>query len=215
MYCLQVILVRRFVWYKTNVSPPGFHTFALDTEDIVVGYFTTSAEERYTRGMTLFDLKVGNRSSVWSFPRGTPYREQASSKESILIKSVWNIDMLLNFLSTCLQPGDTLCDMFAGTGSASVAALLLGCHTLIIEKDPKHLKLCKERMNAHVNKTADHLDKFQKLPDEQKNCEMPEVYVIFISNTYVTYSFNIDDLLREVWKVQRHRCHGSGSPFCV
>jgi len=194
------------------VSPPGFHTFGLDTEDIVVGYFqqapTGIAIEPYKRDITLFDLKTGKRDSVWSFPRGTPYREQASSQSKVLVKSVWNIDMLLNFLSTCLQPKDTMCDLFAGTASASVAALLLGCNTIIVEKDGKHMQLCKQRMNVHVNKTTENMAKFEKLSKDYKNCAMDEVHFICTSVVllmeFLIYIY-IDDPLREVRQVFEYR----------
>ena len=129
----------------------GFMTWSYDTEDIVVGYFRKApAETVVARPVSMFTFnRESNRSSVWAFPRGTPFRNPAAAKGSeILVKSVWNMNLLLLFFSSCLQRGDTICDLFAGTATATIiAATLLCCHSVVVDKYPEHLHLCQTRLS--------------------------------------------------------------------
>ena len=164
----RVIHVQRLVWHKTNMAVGGFRNWPYDTEDMVIGYFR-KADEGDARPASLFSFASSSRSSVLSFPRGTPFRDKDAQGESkVLVSSVWNIDMLLSLLGTCLERGDTICDMFAGTASATVAAVLLGCNSVVVEKDPRHLSLCRKRINTFQNKMATNMTKYHNLAEEKK-----------------------------------------------
>jgi 23S rRNA G2069 N7-methylase RlmK/C1962 C5-methylase RlmI len=96
--------------------------------------------------------------------------------EPLLIKSVWNIDMLLSLFSTCLQKGDVLCDLFAGTASASIAALLLGCDCVIVDHMQPHIHLCMQRINGHMNKVERNMKRFRTLEEDiTKSLSMDDV----------------------------------------
>jgi hypothetical protein len=152
------------------MKPTGFTSFAYDTEEIIVGYFKKTADETFVRPVSLFTFsKDSNRSSVWAFPRGSPYRNPSAPKGSgLLIKSVWNIDMLLSFFQTCLQRGDTIVDLFAGTASATIVCTLLGCNSIVVDVNPEHLHLCKTRITAHQNRMEKQKKRFHDLKEEQK-----------------------------------------------
>lgn len=179
-----MIDVHRFVWHKTNEMASGFHTFHYDLEEIVVGYFrqavqTEFGDPRPSRPRSLFDFKHRDqRSSLWTYPRGTPFRD--SGHLDVKLSSVWNLDMLLRFFETCLQPEDIFCDMFAGTGTAAIAALYRGCHVHIVEKRPEHLSLCKTRINSYLNKVTRNMFKFNDLSqDITKYLQPDDVSVLF------------------------------------
>ena len=157
-----------------------------------MGYFRRSTDDIKDRPKSLFTFSgLKSRSSVLQYPRGTPYRDPSAQGAQLQIRSVWNIDMLLSIFSTCLMPGDTLVDMFAGTGSASIAALLRGCHTIIVERSTAHLTLCQKRMNAHINKVKVNLEKYFKFPmDQVEDVKMSEVCV-YISITSVEHNTSI------------------------
>jgi hypothetical protein len=169
------------------VAPAGFRTWAYDTEEIVIGYFrrepllssqdNEDQEEKRPQSLFTFPRNVKSRSTVLAFPRGSPFRDPTvPMTEPLLIKSVWNIDMLLSLFSTCLQKGDVLCDLFAGTASASIAALLLGCDCVIVDHMKPHIHLCMQRINGHMNKMEKNMKRFRTLDEAiTKSLSMDDV----------------------------------------
>jgi len=217
MICIfwyQVIDVHRFIWHKTNENAPGFSAFFYDIEEIVVGYFREDMELEHgdpkpKRPVSLFNFKDSKqRSSVWSFPRGHPYRDP--SDMTVHISSVWNLDMLLQFFETCLEPGDTLCDMFAGTATAAIAALYRGCHVHIVEKRSQHLSACRKRINGYMNTVSNNQFKFNQVDDEAKENLMPnDVIVHYIVIILIIYILS-GDILLSLWKTAKQRQKWTG-----
>jgi len=46
----------------------------------------------------------------------------------------------------CCQPGDTILDPFAGSGTTGVAAIAEGRKAILVEKEPKYAAICRRRV---------------------------------------------------------------------
>ena len=58
----------------------------------------------------------------------------------------WNVDFCLKVLGRHFKPGDCVYLPYAGSGSAAVAAVLLGINTVLVDSDPAMSNLVKERV---------------------------------------------------------------------
>lgn len=58
------------------------------------------------------------------------------------------VDLMLALVADFTDPGETILDPFAGSGTTGVACLRLGRHFIGIEKDPKYFALAVERLRA-------------------------------------------------------------------
>jgi site-specific DNA-methyltransferase (adenine-specific) len=56
--------------------------------------------------------------------------------------------LMVELVSLFTDPGETILDPFAGSGTTGVAALRLGRKFIGIEKDPKYFALCVDRLRA-------------------------------------------------------------------
>jgi site-specific DNA-methyltransferase (adenine-specific) len=56
--------------------------------------------------------------------------------------------LMLEIVSDFTDPGETVLDPFAGSGTTGVAAIRLGRHFVGIERDPKYFALAVERLRA-------------------------------------------------------------------
>lgn len=64
------------------------------------------------------------------------------------------IALMLELVSLFTDPGDTILDPFAGSGTTGVAALRLGRHFIGCELDPKYHALATERLTAEASGTT-------------------------------------------------------------
>lgn len=73
------------------------------------------------------------------------------------IKSEWNkkghptqkpVALLEWLIKTYTNPGDTVLDPVAGSGTTAIAALRTGRHCIAIEKDPAYFEVMRKRVDA-------------------------------------------------------------------
>jgi site-specific DNA-methyltransferase (adenine-specific) len=88
----------------------------------------------------------GGKHGVWTVPleheRGVA---SAGKGEHPTTKPV---DLMLALVADFTDPGETILDPFAGSGTTGVACLRLGRRFIGIEKDPKYFALAVERLRA-------------------------------------------------------------------
>jgi hypothetical protein len=86
----------------------------------------------------------GGRRNLFSFP----VNAERGGKEHPTTKP---IALMLELVSLFTDPGETILDPFAGSGSTGVAALRLGRKFCGIEKGPKYFQLACDRLRAEEN----------------------------------------------------------------
>ncbi len=64
------------------------------------------------------------------------------------------LDLMLDLVRDFTDPGETILDAFAGSGTTGVAALRLGRRFIGIEKDPRYFALACERLRAEEQGTT-------------------------------------------------------------
>jgi 16S rRNA G966 N2-methylase RsmD len=87
----------------------------------------------------------------------------AMKKNHIYEQNPKDLDNIIDALS---KPGDLILDMFAGSGTTGVAAILKSRRALLIEDDKEDYDICRERLAAAIkerdqillNKNADHIN---------------------------------------------------------
>ena len=57
------------------------------------------------------------------------------------------VDLLKYLILTYTNPGDTVLDICAGSGTTGVAAILTGRNAILIEKDPKYFDIMQKRIH--------------------------------------------------------------------
>lgn len=63
------------------------------------------------------------------------------------------VDLLERIIRTNTNPGDTVCDFFAGSGSTGVAAVHTWRHYILIEREARYQQPGAEWIAAEKNKT--------------------------------------------------------------
>jgi len=131
-------------WEKPNPPP-----------NLSCRYFTHSTETllwaaKHTRSRHLFNYQemraaAGGKQmkSVWRMT--APRAEEKTSGRHPTQKP---LALLERIITACTQPGDTVVDPFAGSGTTGVAALKLGRSFIGIESDPEHIRLAERRLRA-------------------------------------------------------------------
>lgn len=61
------------------------------------------------------------------------------------------VEVYINLLTRSVQPGDTVLDPFAGSGTIFEAASHLQCQAIGWDSDPMCIALCEERLHHETN----------------------------------------------------------------
>lgn len=129
--------VRTGAWFRTNPCPQ----FTGDRPGIAFEAVTICHAQGRMR------WNGGGCCAAWSHhqPHGTtggPENDHPTPKPLALM-----LDLVADFT----DPGETILDPFAGSGTTGVAALRLGRKFIGVEKDPKYFALAVERLRAEEN----------------------------------------------------------------
>lgn len=90
----------------------------------------------------------------------------------IFQQSVTDLDHLIDVMT---KPGDLILDMFAGSGTTGVAAVLKARRTILLEEDAEDCAECQYRLSAALNQskvmslypeTQEFLGHFEEYPSE-------------------------------------------------
>ncbi len=89
-------------------------------------------------------LKDGTKPGAYLRPAEDPRRSK-------LVKGAKPLSLMDQLVRDYSQPGDTICDPFAGSGTTGVAALRSGREFVGFEINPEHFKQAEERLTAAVD----------------------------------------------------------------
>ncbi len=129
--------VRIGQWVKLNATPQftGDRP-AIGAEAIVIAH--PAGRKRWNGG---------GRHGVWTFAIEIN-RGGANAREHTTQKPV---DLMLALVADFTDPGETILDPFAGSGTTGVAALRLGRQFVGVEKDARYFAIACERLRAEEN----------------------------------------------------------------
>lgn len=86
----------------------------------------------------------GGKHAVWTFP----LEHNAGGGGKAEHPTIKPLALMLALIADFTQPGDTILDPYAGSGTTGVACLRLGRKFVGIERDPKYFELAAERLAA-------------------------------------------------------------------
>ena len=130
------------------------HTFNLD--DIRIPFI--SQNDKRLEGKT-----GRNPTDVWYFDR---VNNMTKNKLGLTHPTVYPLPMIVRILKMSSNPGDTILDPFAGSGTSLVAAKILGRNAIGIELDEKYEEEAMRRLRTEGNILASVFDESQS--DEEK-----------------------------------------------
>jgi len=151
MMALGFRLLNDIVWEKPNPPPNlGCRCFTHATETVLWAA-KPAPGARHTFHYADMKLENGGRQmkNVWRFQ--APGAAEKSHGRHPTQKPLALIDRCLR---ASTNPGDTVLDPFAGSGSAGVAALACGRHFVGAEIDPDYAHLAAKRLRAATPSTA-------------------------------------------------------------
>lgn len=85
---------------------------------------------------------------VWDIPN-----VKSNHPEKTIHPAQFPIELIERFVLALTNPGDTVLDPFAGTGSSLIAALLHGRNALGSDTYPQYIEVANQRINEAVNGT--------------------------------------------------------------
>lgn len=137
------------IWAKGSVGLGNLQSpWAANHEVIVFGAHTTSASDRKDgRGQLTARMRHG---SVITVPRLNALQHKRHPSEK-------PVKLLAQLIESSSHAGDVVLDPFAGVGSTSVAAVLLGRHTVGIEIVEKYAEIAATRL-ARAELLADQIE---------------------------------------------------------
>ena len=107
-----------------------------------------------------------NPTDVWYFDR---VNNMTKNKLKLTHPTVYPLPMIVRILKMSSNPGDTILDPFAGSGTSLVAAKILGRNAIGIELDGKYKEECERRLASEGNIPASVFDEFRS--EEKKKTD--------------------------------------------
>lgn len=130
-------------------------------------YNTSSENIPYiTQNDKRLDGGIGrNPTDVWYFDR---VNNMTKKKLGLTHPTVYPLPMIIRILKMSSNPGDTILDPFAGSGTSLVAAKILGRNAIGFELDGKYKEECERRLNMEGTIPASVFEECRS-EEEKKN----------------------------------------------
>jgi DNA modification methylase len=142
--------VRTVVWDRLNGAPQ----FTGDRPAIAVETITLAHPKGRKR------WNGGGKRGIYS----VPIEQNRGGNNDRLHTTQKPLDLMLGLVSDFTDPGDTILDPFAGSGTTGVACLRLGRKFIGIEKDPKYFALACDRLRAEEEGSTLHARRVGQVP---------------------------------------------------
>lgn len=117
------------------------NNYVFNLDDIRIPYITQN-DKRLEGGIGR------NPTDVWYFDR---VNNMTKNKLKLTHPTVYPLPMIIRILKMSSNPGDTILDPFAGSGTSLVAAKILGRNAIGLELDGKYKAECERRLASEGN----------------------------------------------------------------
>lgn len=134
------------------------NNYIFNLDDIRIPYITQNDKR--------LDGGIGrNPTDVWYFDR---VNNMTKKKLGLTHPTVYPLPMIIRILKMSSNPGDTILDPFAGSGTSLVAAKILGRNAIGFELDGKYKEECERRLNMEGTIPASVFEECRS-EEEKKN----------------------------------------------
>lgn len=113
------------------------NNYVFNLDDVRVPYITQNDKRLTGSGR--------NPTDVWYFDR---VNNMTKKKLELTHPTIYPLPMIIRILKMCSNPGDTILDPFAGSGTSLVAAKILGRKAIGFELDRKYEAECNKRLTT-------------------------------------------------------------------
>jgi DNA modification methylase len=86
---------------------------------------------------------MSNLMAEWKFKRDTAFRKQFFVPDSFAHPAKMDAQLLIRIVETYTEPGETILDPMAGSGTAMLACTL-GRNVILVELEEKFIKMCRD-----------------------------------------------------------------------
>lgn len=122
--------------------------YVFNLDDIRIPYIT-KGDKRLAEG------RGRNPTDVWYFDR---VNNMTKKKLNLLHPTVYPLPMIVRIVKMATNPGDTVLDPFAGSGTSLVAAKIMGRNGIGFELDEKYKEECMRRLETEGAMSASVFD---------------------------------------------------------
>jgi DNA modification methylase len=88
-------------------------------------------------------MEMSNPMSEWKFKRDTAFRKQFFVPDSFAHPAKMDAQLLIRIVETYTEPGETILDPMAGSGTTMLACML-GRNVILVELEEKFVKMCRD-----------------------------------------------------------------------
>lgn len=138
-------------WIKTNAGMGSFYR----SQHELVGVF------RKPGAKSTNNIKLGrygrNRSNVWDC-RGANSFGPTRNEDLKDHPTVKPVELIENIIKDCTKRGETVLDLFGGSGSTMLAAERCGRRARLVEIEPRYVEVTLRRMQTAFDLEARHIE---------------------------------------------------------
>lgn len=141
--------------------------YVFNLDDIRIPYITKNDKR----------LPVGggrNPTDVWYFDR---VNNMTKKKLSLSHPTIYPLPMIVRIVKMATNPGDTVLDPFAGSGTSLVAAKIMGRNGIGFEIDGRYEEECMRRLETEGNMPASVFDEMYE--DAEKAERLQKAQAVF------------------------------------
>ena len=141
------------LWGVKDIRNYVFHL-----EEVRVPYLT-KGDKRLAEG------GGRNPTDVWYFDR---VNNMTKKKLNLTHPTVYPLPMIVRIIKMATDPGDTVLDPFAGSGTTLVAAKIMGRRSIGFELDGSYREECLRRLETEGTMPADAFDEMYEEPEKTR-----------------------------------------------
>lgn len=134
--------------------------YIFNLDDVRIPYLT-KGDKRLAEG------GGRNPTDVWYFDR---VNNMTKKKLNLSHPTIYPLSMIVRIVKMATNPGDTVLDPFAGSGTSLVAAKIMGRNGIGFELDEKYREECMRRLETEGTMPASVFDEMNEDAEKNNRC---------------------------------------------